>query len=80
MRRADERFTGGLMAKKRRRKPGLQRCLVCGAYQLIPELERGICLACLGLVGLKHKRPKPPIAREEVNTAVEPAGMRPRSA
>ena len=68
------------MAKKRRRKPGLQRCLVCGAYQLIPELERGICLACLGLVGLKHKRPKPPPSSREEVTAAEPAMMRPTSA
>ncbi|MBM2809748.1 MAG: hypothetical protein HW416_507 [Chloroflexi bacterium] len=47
------------MAKKRRRKPGLQRCMVCGSYQLGPELENRICLACLGLVGVKRWRGKP---------------------
>ena len=47
------------MAKKRRRKPGLQRCSICGSYQLGPELENGICLACLGLVGVKRWRGKP---------------------
>jgi hypothetical protein len=47
------------MAKKRRRKSGLQRCSICGSYQLLPELENGICLACLGLVGVKRWRGKP---------------------
>ena len=42
------------MAKKRRRKPGLQRCSVCGTYQLAQELEAHICLACLGRVGVKR--------------------------
>jgi hypothetical protein len=46
------------MAKKRRRKPGLQRCSVCGGYQLAQELENSICLACLGLVGVKRWRGK----------------------
>ena len=42
------------MAKKRRRKPGLQRCSICGTYQLAQELEAHICLACLGRVGIKR--------------------------
>ena len=46
------------MAKKRRRKPGLQRCLICGGYQLVQEMESRICLACLGRVGVKRWRPK----------------------
>jgi hypothetical protein len=46
------------MAKKRRRKPGLQRCSICGGYQLVQEMESRICLACLGLVGVKRWRPK----------------------
>ncbi len=48
------------MAKKRqrRRKPGLQRCSICGAYQLAAELERRICMTCLGLVAVKRWRPK----------------------
>ena len=46
------------MAKKRRRKPGLQRCSICGSYQLTQELEGRICLACLGRVGVKRWRPK----------------------
>jgi hypothetical protein len=46
------------MAKKRRRKPGLQRCSICGAYQLAQEMESRICLACLGLVGVKRWRSK----------------------
>jgi len=46
------------MAKKRRRKPGLQRCSICGGYQLVQEMESRICLACLGLVGVKRWRTK----------------------
>jgi len=46
------------MAKKRRRKPGLQRCSICGGYQLVQEMESRICLACLGLVGVKRWRSK----------------------
>jgi hypothetical protein len=46
------------MAKKRRRKPGLQRCSICGGYQLVQEMEARICLACLGLVGVKRWRSK----------------------
>ena len=46
------------MAKKRRRKPGLQRCSICGGYQLSQEMESRICLACLGLVGVKRWRSK----------------------
>jgi hypothetical protein len=48
------------MAKKRqrRRKPGLQRCSICGAYQLAAELERRVCLTCLGRVAVKRWRPK----------------------
>ena len=46
------------MAKKRRRKPGLQRCSICGAFQLVQEMEARICLACLGLVGVKRWRTK----------------------
>ncbi len=48
------------MAKKRqrRRKPGLQRCSICGAYQLALELERRVCMTCLGLVAVKRWRPK----------------------
>ena len=48
------------MAKKRqrRRKPGLQRCSICGAYQLAAELERRICMNCLGLIAVKRWRPK----------------------
>ena len=46
------------MAKKRRRKPGLQRCSICGSYQLVQEMESRICLACLGLVGVKRWRTK----------------------
>lgn len=46
------------MAKKRRRKPGLQRCLICGGFQLVQEMESRICLACLGLVGVKRWRSK----------------------
>lgn len=48
------------MAKKRqrRRKPGLQRCSICGAYQLAAELERRVCMSCLGLVAVKRWRPK----------------------
>src|SRR5688572_2174550 len=54
------RVPGGLMAKKRqrRRKPGLQRCSICGAYQLAAELERRICMNCLGLIAVKRWRPK----------------------
>lgn len=48
------------MAKKRprRRKPGLQRCSICGAYQLPAELEHGVCLTCLGRVAVKRWRPR----------------------
>lgn len=46
------------MAKKRRRKPGLQRCSICGGFQLTQEMEARICLACRGLVGIKRWRPK----------------------
>ena len=46
------------MAKKRRRKSGLQRCSICGAYHLVQEMESRICLACLGLVGVKRWRTK----------------------
>jgi hypothetical protein len=48
------------MAKKRqrRRKPGLQRCSICGSYQLAAELERRVCLTCLGRVAVKRWRPK----------------------
>jgi hypothetical protein len=67
------------MAKKRRRKPGLQRCSICGSYQLVQELERGVCLPCLGLVGVKHKRPKVVQAREEI-AAAEPVVLKPKSA
>ncbi|MEA2639362.1 MAG: hypothetical protein QOF51_756 [Chloroflexota bacterium] len=47
------------MAKKRRRhKPGLQRCSICGSYQLVKEMEYRICMACLGLVAVKRWRAK----------------------
>jgi len=47
------------MAKKRRRhKPGLQRCSICGSYQLVQEMESRICMACLGLVAVKRWRTK----------------------
>src|SRR5437588_713638 len=41
------------MAKKRRRhKPGLQRCSNCGAFQLVKEMEYRVCMACLGLLAV----------------------------
>ena len=55
------------MAKKRRRKPGLQRCSICGTYQLVAEMESRVCLACLGLVGVKHWRPKGGRDRDELD-------------
>jgi ribosomal protein L32 len=61
------------MAKKRRRKPGLQRCSICGSYQLTQELEGRICLACLGLVGVKRWRPKGARDREELAAPVTAA-------
>ena len=63
------------MAKKRRRKPGLQRCSICGSYQLVQEMESRICLACLGLVGVKRWRPKNGRDRDEL-AAVEKAAVR----
>ncbi|HZT08433.1 MAG TPA: hypothetical protein VFC51_15525 [Chloroflexota bacterium] len=66
------------MAKKRRRKPGLQRCSICGSYQLIQEMEGRICLACLGRVGVKRWRPKTARDRDEL-AAPEAAAARPRS-
>ena len=66
------------MAKKRRRKPGLQRCSICGSYQLVQEMESHICLACLGLVGVKRWRPKTGRDRDEL-AAVETAAVRPGS-
>jgi hypothetical protein len=62
------------MAKKRRRKPGLQRCSICGGYQLVSEMEARICLACRGLVGVKHWRPR------EVRNRGEPAATEPAAA
>ena len=59
------------MAKKRRRKPGLQRCSICGAYQLVKEMESRICLACLGLVGVKRWRPKNARNPDELPAAEE---------
>ncbi len=67
------------MAKKRRRKPGLQRCSICGSYQLVQEMEGRICLACLGRVGVKHWRPKNSRDRDEL-AAGETAAVRPGSA
>lgn len=52
--------------KKRRRKPGLLRCRNCGTYQLVQEMESGICLTCLGLVVVKHWRPKAVPRSEEL--------------
>ena len=66
------------MAKKRRRKPGLQRCSICGSYQLVLEMEGRICLACLGRVGVKRWRPKNGRDRDELAT-VEKAAVRPGS-
>jgi hypothetical protein len=59
------------MAKKRqrRRKPGLQRCLICGSYQLAQELERHVCLTCLGRVAVKRWRPKDARANSEQDAA-----------
>ncbi len=42
--------------KKRRRKPGLQRCSNCGEFQLPEELHHRICLICLGHVAMKRRR------------------------
>jgi len=67
------------MAKKRRRKPGLQRCSICGGYQLVQEMESRICLACLGLVGVKRWRPKNGRAPDE-SSAVEGAAAGARTA
>lgn len=63
------------MAKKRqrRRKPGLQRCSICGAYQLAQELERHVCMTCLGLVAVKRWRPKDARARDSEQDAAETA-------
>ena len=63
------------MAKKRRRKPGLQRCSNCGSYQLVQEMESRICLPCLGLVGVKRWRPKNGRDRDEL-AAVEKVAVR----
>jgi ribosomal protein L32 len=49
------------MARKKRRKPGLQRCANCGEFQLPQELEHRICMVCLGLIAVKPKR-RPPAA------------------
>lgn len=56
------------MAKKRRRKPGLQSCSICGRHQLVQELQSGICLMCLGLVGVKQWRPKGSRQPEEMQS------------
>lgn len=68
------------MAKKRRRKHGLQRCSICGGYQLVQELEGRICLPCLGLVGVKHWRSKPARARDETMPSETAVAARPISA
>lgn len=52
--------------KKRRRKPGLLRCRNCGNYQLVEEMESRVCLTCLGLVVVKHWRPRPVRTSEEL--------------
>jgi hypothetical protein len=67
------------MAKKRRRKPGLQRCSICGSYQLAQELEGRICLACLGRVGVKRWRPKGGRDRDELVVVEKAAAVRPGS-
>ena len=60
--------------KKRRRKPGLQRCSNCGEFQLPEELHFRICLICLGQVAVKTRRPaRAPGARAEATE--EPSVM-----
>ena len=59
------------MAKKRRRhKPGLQRCSNCGSFQLVTEMENRVCMACLGLVAIKRWRTK---GGRDLDGEMEPA-------
>lgn len=67
------------MARKRRRKPGLQRCAICGEFQLPGELTSSICLVCLGRVAVKRRRP-PAARRPGERGAVEQEALEAASA